>query len=229
MNQGLDGRFVEGITNRGSGWLATTYTDNVALEYDSDMKLVQEHHYGWCGWGLSHSADGLTLYATNGSSYIMYLDAQTLALKDAKVAQCQGKPVTGINELESVSSFMGGGPALIGNVINTRLVMVLDPDTATCIGSFDLSNGLEQVDPGESAGFHVANGIAYLSETGNFVVTGKNWASMYEIKLTADLQPGVVPSSLSSFLGIAPAAVLVSIDVQPVKEPRIVESQRHAY
>lgn len=226
LEQGLSGRFVEGITSRGDGWLVTTYTDNLALEYNSNMSLVHEHPYNWCGWGLSHSVDGSTLYTTNGSSYVMYLDANTLALKDTKAAVCHGKQVVGINELESVPNFMGRGPALLGNVMNTRLVLVLDPKTATCIGSFDLSEGLETVDQAESSGFHVANGIAYL-DSGNLVVTGKNWASMYEIHLSADRPEGYVSESLSSFLGKSQSAMMVSMDVHPVREPELLKTKRH--
>lgn len=205
IKAGLGTYFLEGITAVGGGYLANTYMDHVVLQYDSNLNFVKTLPFNFEGWGFTHSIDGSTIYATNGSSALSYLDSATLQLLDVKVATCFGKQLPGINELESVANFQGLGPVILGNVINTRLVMVLDPATASCIGSFDLS-GLETVDPTEAGGYHVANGIAYLS-TGNLVVTGKNWNSMYEIKLSEE-PPGPVPSALTSYLRFQPASLL---------------------
>merc|ERR1740121_1588700 len=94
-----------------------------------------------------------------------------------------GKRVKGLNELEMVTDFAGSGPALLGNVINTRSVIAIDPETMICKGVFHLED-LEPKFAGETYGMHVANGIAYRKSTGSFFVTGKNWEFMYEINVS---------------------------------------------
>lgn len=177
-------RFIEGISAVGGRWFASTYQDRVALEYDADMNLVGEHSFPWDGWGLARSHTGNSLLATNSSEYIMNLDTTTFQASKTMVATCLGKRVAGLNELEMVDDFMGQGPRLLGNVINTRMIMVLDPETAKCSGSFTLDGAsMEAQRTNEHFGFHVANGIAYNKATGNFFVTGKNWKSIFEVRL----------------------------------------------
>lgn len=188
VKSGMGNYFAEGVTHGGSSGslLALTYQDHVAVELDQNLKVLHTYAYPWTGWGLSRSVDGRTLYATDGSSNLMYLDSSSLAMKEKKVLTCHGKPVAGVNELEVVPDFSNMGPALLGNVINTRTILVFNPSTALCIGSIDLSsleleNG--EVPASEASGLHVANGIAYVSESNCLIVTGKDWNHMYEIAL----------------------------------------------
>lgn len=199
------GRFVEGITQLETSpgevhWFTSTYTDNVVVEYDQDFAQVAEHHFPFQGWGLTHNADGTAFFATNGSAKIMELAPPGKEFKppfqgsfevlSAKTATCGGRPVPEINELEMVQNFTGRGrPALLGNVLSTRVVIVLDPASMRCIGAFDLE-GLGAVTPGEREGEKVANGIAYNRHTGHFVVTGKNWDKMFEIRVTEEPSGG---------------------------------------
>lgn len=181
-------RFAEGITQLGSGpdshWFASTYTDNVVVEYDQDFKMVAEHQFPFEGWGLVRNADSTAFFATNGSAHVMELAPDNFAVKSVKTARCHNQDVPEINELEMVQNFMGRGPALLGNVMGTRLVIVLDPSSMHCIGAFHLEI-LGNVQKAESFGLHVANGIAFNKQTGNYIVTGKNWDRMYEISLEA--------------------------------------------
>jgi len=197
ITEGMEGsRFIEGIAQQGDGhWFASTYTDKVAVEYDKDFKVVKEHRYPWTGWGLTRGGDGSSFLATNGTEYVMRLDRESFVTTDVKVATCLGKRVEGLNELEMVDDFLGQGPALLGNVINTRVVLVLDPSTARCTGVFSLAGpGLEAERDNEKYGYHVANGIAYDREKGTFIVTGKNWESMFEVRVTRPESPARGPA-----------------------------------
>lgn len=176
--------FIEGISQMGNHWFASTYTDKSVLEYDADFNFVKTHRFPWEGWGLSRSPDGSAFLATNGSEHLMALDPGTFEAVDVKVATCLGRRVTGLNELELVDDFLGRGPALLGNVINTRLVLVLDPATAQCTGVFELDGKqLEPQTANEEWGYHVANGIAYNKQNKTLYVTGKNWGKMFEIRV----------------------------------------------
>lgn len=179
--------FIEGIAKLGNSWFASTYVDHKLVQYDDQFKLVASHAFPWEGWGLARSVDENTFYATNSTEYLMYLDAQALQLKSVKVVTCLGQPVQGVNELESVADFFGRGPALLGNIINTRLVLVMDPSTAQCTGVFHL-NDLEPKAADEAMGYHVANGIAYNAQADTYWLTGKNWKMMFEVNLAEDEQ-----------------------------------------
>lgn len=192
-NAGLDhavqpgGRFIEGIVQLEAGadshWFASTYEDHTAIEYDSEFNHVDEHPYPYEGWGFSRNSDRTAFLATNGSEHVMELTPGSFEVESVKTATCYGGAVSGINELEMVHDFQGSGqPALLGNVYMTRIVVALDPATMHCIGLLHLE-GLGDVEGHESAGFHVANGIAFNQYTGTYIMTGKNWQKMFEVRL----------------------------------------------
>jgi len=190
INDGLhtpDGkhRFIEGISKLGDKWFASTYNDKVAVEYDGDMNFVREHDFPWEGWGLARTFAGDSFLATNSTEYINYLDGEHFRASKVLTATCFGRKVAGLNELEMVDNFMGEGPRLLGNLINTRIVMALDPSNGKCTGAFSLDGpDMEAQELVERAGFHVANGIAFNQAAGTFFVTGKNWKSLFEVRLT---------------------------------------------
>eukprot|EP00747_Dinoflagellata_sp_TGD_P164824 gnl/TRDRNA2_/TRDRNA2_185293_c0_seq1.p1 gnl/TRDRNA2_/TRDRNA2_185293_c0~~gnl/TRDRNA2_/TRDRNA2_185293_c0_seq1.p1 ORF type:complete len:319 (+),score=46.13 gnl/TRDRNA2_/TRDRNA2_185293_c0_seq1:101-1057(+) len=189
-SQGLESRFVEGITRVPSSgnWLASTFQNHKIVEYDGQLQnVIAEHEYPQVGWGLTRHPDGQHYLATNGSESLIVLHPTTFATVSAQKFTCLGKPVSSINELELVDNFDNAGPAVFGNLYSSRLVIAFDPYTAQCTHVFQLEGpGLVPVDHYENMGFKVANGIAYNVHTGNFFVTGKNWKSMYEIKLQRD-------------------------------------------
>jgi len=195
---GLNGSFIEGIAQvRGSNghWFASVYQEpRKTLEYDENFNYLRNHPYYFDGWGLARSHDNKAFLATNGSSYVMTLDPNTFELLHSKVAMCHGKPVPGLNELESVENFQGKGPALLGNVYTSRVVLVLDPKTMECTGAFHLEGLSEPYEQGEGQGYHVANGIAYNQVDDTFFVTGKNWNKMFEVKLEEEVG-GIAGSS----------------------------------
>lgn len=183
VDEAGNSRFIEGIVEREGRWYATTYHDRLAIEYDNDFKVVGTHRYPFNGWGLAVSSNGQSFLATNGTEYVMSLRVGTWELEGARVAHCMGRRVGGLNELEMVEDLAGTGPALLGNLVNTRLVLAMDPKTMTCTGVFHLED-TEPVEQNERLGYHVANGIAYNKKTRSFFITGKNWKSMYEVNIT---------------------------------------------
>lgn len=180
---GLEGRFAEGVAPTPDGFLVTTYRDHKAVKFTSNLDHVGDMYYPWKeGWGLAQSFASSSYYATNGSEFVMELNSQTLEVERMAPAKCLGQIVPGLNELELVQDFGGRGPTLFGNLYKTRLVLGIDPVTFECNSVFDLT-GLGEYDPREYLGYHVANGLAYLPDSGNFMVTGKNWQKMFEISV----------------------------------------------
>lgn len=180
---GLEGRFAEGVAPTPDGFLVTTYQDHKAVKFTSNLDHVGDMYYPWNeGWGLAQSSAGSSYYATNGSEFVMELNSKTLEVERMAPAKCLGQVMPGLNELELVQDFGGRGPTLFGNLYKTRLVLGIDPKTFECTSVFDLT-GLGEYDPMEYLGYHVANGLAYLPDSGNFMVTGKNWQKMFEISV----------------------------------------------
>lgn len=212
VTEGFENVFLEGIsafqTEAGrEHWLATTYTNKAVLELDENLEIVKQNPYPLEGWGLSRGVDGAHLLATDGSATLTTLDRATKSVSSTKVVECLGKQVKGVNELEYVENFMGQGPRLLGNVMNTRTILVMDPETAKCTGSFNLMEVSEPYEEDEKTGFHVANGIAYSKHKNTFFVTGKNWKKMFEISLAEETgDAGQSAELLSKHLSSAPAA-----------------------
>lgn len=181
---GLEQRFAEGIAKVKEGFLVTTWSDHKALRYGPNLELVAEEDYPWQGWGFAHDTKRDKFLATDGSSYMMQLNAETLKLEEKKAVTCMGHEVPGMNELEYVEDFADQGSVLFGNIYMTRFVLGVDPETFKCKCFFDLE-GFGAQTASEQMGFHVANGIAYLPKSKSFIVTGKNWDEMFEISLEA--------------------------------------------
>ena len=189
--------FIEGIVQIGGRWFASMYDSHVAVEYDQDLNFVERHPFGFMGWGLTRRADGRSGFlATDGTAEIRTLDERFNEEKRQAVS-CQGMAIAGLNELEMVDDFLGRGPAVLGNVIDSRIVLVLSPTTMRCIGAFHLQ-GLEAPTIDEPRGAHVANGIAFDNTTGTFYFTGKNWENMYEAEVKEEGQASSLSASPSA-------------------------------
>lgn len=185
ITEGLAARdFAEGITLGDNGhWYMSTFLNHVVLEYNKDWEVVGHHPFGTAGWGLSRGVGGAPHFlATNGTQWLMTVDPETFEMSKVKRITCLGEGIIGLNELEMIQDFKGQGPVLMGNVYESRLVLLIDPKTAECTGLFHLE-GFGVTGPDEAMGYHVANGIAYNNVTDTFMVTGKNWEQMFEIKL----------------------------------------------
>mmetsp|Transcript_26208 Transcript_26208/g.61162 ORF Transcript_26208/g.61162 Transcript_26208/m.61162 type:complete len:328 (-) Transcript_26208:127-1110(-) len=234
ITSGLEApRFAEGIVEMADGrWFVSTYDSYEASEYDSSLNFVRYHPYSFMGWGLTRMTDGTGFLATDGSPHIRTLDMNFTEVK-SQVVQCQGRAIAGLNELEMVEDFLGRGPAVLGNVINSRVVLVLNPSTMECIGSFHL-NGLEPPTADEPRGAHVANGIAFDKNSGSFYFTGKNWENMYEAKVTEETVDSPSPSALEALNMYldkvqAPSALLLEEWASPAALREVQEHIAAAY
>lgn len=185
-----NGVFVEGITLVSGNWHMLTYQDRKIVTYNQNFQVVGNGQFPLDGWGVAPSPGGQDLLVTNGTEWLMTVGLSDMKIKQTKPITCYGKHVSGLNELELVDNFQGHGPMLFGNLIDSRLVLMVDPSTARCKGVLSLTR-LEPVDQQELMGYHVANGIAYNKHSQKFMVTGKNWGKMYEIsvKPTAPTEP----------------------------------------
>jgi glutamine cyclotransferase len=171
--------FAEGLALVGDKLIQLTWQEKTALIYRlSDFQRAGEHRYEGAGWGLCH--DGKRLVMSNGSSRLTFRDPETFATLGQVAVTRAGVPVDMLNELECVDG------AVWANVYLTDEILRVDPGTGKVTGVVDASGLLT---PAERARAEVLNGIAYKPETGTFLITGKYWPRLFEVRFVPATPP----------------------------------------
>jgi glutamine cyclotransferase len=164
--------FGEGITVIGDRIWQLTWKSGVAIERDRDtLAALRRMHYEGEGWGLCY--DGQRLVHSDGSDRLAFRDPVTFEPIGSVLVRRDGQPVTELNELECV------GGAVWANVWQTDRIVRIDPDSGAVTAVVDASGLL---DPAQRAEAGVLNGIAAIPGTGQFLITGKNWPTMFRVR-----------------------------------------------
>lgn len=171
-----DKYFGEGITILNNKIYQLTWTSKVGFVYDlHTFKQIKEFPLPTReGWGITH--DGTNLIISDGSDKLTVVDTVSLkAIKTISVTE-ENSPVTKLNELEYVEGFV------YANQWETNRILKIDPKTGKVVGRMDLTS-LAQNAALRNPHADVLNGIAYHPTTKLFLVTGKNWPSIYVLQL----------------------------------------------
>lgn len=164
--------FGEGLARVGDRLIQLTWQQGIALVYDlPTFDRVGEHSYTGEGWGLCF--DGEQLVMTDGSSDLAFRDPETFAPLGRVAVTLNGRPVERLNELECV------GDRVYANIWMTDLIVRIDPRTGRVDAVIDAAGLLA---PEERWGTDVLNGIAYDQDNGTFLVTGKLWPKLFEVR-----------------------------------------------
>jgi glutaminyl-peptide cyclotransferase len=174
--------FGEGLTVTDDGRLVQlTWVSGVAYEWDPDtLERLGEFDYSGEGWGLTTLEDG-TLAMTDGSDELTVRDPDDFEELDRRVVQRVGGDADRLNELE------WDGAALWANRFQTDELLRIDPECAVVTGVADLSALREAatlVAEEQGTRISVTNGIAHLPGTDRYLVTGKWWPTMYEVRIS---------------------------------------------
>lgn len=168
-------RFGEGLALLRGRLYQLTWTSGVAYVYDAEtLDLLDSLRYQGEGWGLA--TDGGSLIMTDGSATLRFRDPETFAVRREVTIQDRGSPLLEVNELEYVDG------VLYGNVYRSDWIVRIDPATGTVTDWFDLAGLLPERD--RSPATDVLNGIAVDETTGDFLLTGKRWPTLFEVRLT---------------------------------------------
>ncbi len=165
--------FAEGLALAGDKFYQLTWQNNLIFVYDRAFKLLKQVAYDRDGWGLTF--DGKHLIASDGTSYLRFLDPETLEEVRSVRVRIGNRTVGQLNELEM------HGPDLYANVYQTDYIHWIDPRTGNVTATIDLA-GLWPLSqrPDSNA---VLNGIAIDPKSERMFVTGKNCPHLWEIKL----------------------------------------------
>jgi signal peptidase I len=166
--------YGEGIAIVDDLLIQLTWTQHTALVYNlSDFHQVATFSYDTEGWGLCD--DGTRLVMSDGTSQLYFRSRTTFELLGTVNVTNEGAPVDRLNELECVDG------QVYANVWPTETIVRIDPSSGTVNGVIDASGLLtaEEATGGEDA---VLNGIAYDATAGTFLLTGKLWPTLFEVR-----------------------------------------------
>jgi glutamine cyclotransferase len=167
--------FGEGVTELDGRLLTLTWTDGKGFIWSpADLSPQGEFAYDGEGWGLT--TDGERLILSDGAPHLRFFDRAFAEIGDVRVT-LNGRGVGKLNELEWIEG------EVWANIWQTDYIVRIDPATGVVKGVVDLTGLLPDrtgMDPRDD----VLNGIAWDPEGRRLFVTGKNWPSLFEIRLT---------------------------------------------
>ena len=168
--------FGEGITFLNNKIYQLTWQNHLVYVYDAKNidKPIKTLNWPYEGWGLTH--DSSNLIVSDGSSNIYFVEPETFKVKNTISVKDDQGPVGMLNELEYVNG------SIYANVYQTNLIVKINAESGHVIGRISLEGLLQEKDivPNRT---DVLNGIAYNEATKNFLITGKRWPKMFEIKI----------------------------------------------
>jgi glutamine cyclotransferase len=168
--------FGEGLTEIDGRIVTLTWNNGVGFVWNADdLRPVSRFTYAGEGWGLTH--DGTRLILSDGSPNLRFLDPATFAETSRVPVTLNGRPLRQLNELEWIDG------EVWANVWQTNFIVRIDPTSGHVVGIIDL-NGLLPTGTVKDPNDDVLNGIAWDAANRRLFVTGKNWPSLFEIKLT---------------------------------------------
>ena len=164
--------FGEGIAVVDDRIIQLTWQEHTALVYRlSDFQQVATFSYDTEGWGLCD--DGTRLVMSDGTNQLYFRSRTTFAVQGKVAVTKNGAPVDQLNELECVDGHV------YANVWQTDTIVRVDPATGRVTAEIDASGLLSAAD---APGADVLNGIAYDPATKTFLLTGKLWPALFEVR-----------------------------------------------
>lgn len=169
----IPGDYAEGIAVLDDRLFQLSWKSGVAREFSTtNLQLIRTHHYTGEGWGLAMSNGRLV--SSDGSCRLRFWNSQ-FELLDVRYVTSNGVPLRWLNDLETVQNRM------YVNKVASPFILELDWDTGRLRRLVDCRRLIELESP---VGAHrILNGIAYDPTQCVFFVTGKQWRSIFVIRI----------------------------------------------
>lgn len=168
--------FAEGITIINDKIIQLTWTSREGFIYNRNtLEKTDSFTYNKSkeGWGLCF--DGNTIYKSDGTEKIWFLDPNTFAEKDYIEVTTNKSVKSRFNELEWVEG------KIYANTWQKDGIAIINPKNGALEAVINLSGLREKVKQHDD--LDVLNGIAYKKDTKQLFVTGKNWDKLFEIEV----------------------------------------------
>lgn len=174
--------FAEGLTHVDGELVQLTWRDGIALRWTTgeDPTDPPEPAGRWTydgeGWGITTLDDG-TLAMSDGSDIITERDPDDFSvLRTWKVERAAGGSDQ-LNELE------WDGERLWANRWQTDEIVGIDTRCGQVVSVVDASALTERArEAAGGAGIDVLNGVAHIGGSDRYLVTGKLWPLMFEVR-----------------------------------------------
>ena len=171
-----DDMFGEGITVTDTAVWQLTWKDGVAFVRDRDTLTEQRRiDYDGEGWGLCDQP--VRLVMSDGSADLTFRDRDTFAELGRVTVHRDGRAVSNLNELECTDD-----GAVYANVWKTEEIVRIDPESGRVEAAIDASALRNRLDEADRDEVDVLNGIAHIPGTDRFLVTGKLWPTLFEVR-----------------------------------------------
>ncbi|MDG4763431.1 glutaminyl-peptide cyclotransferase [Solwaraspora sp. WMMD406] len=166
--------FGEGITVLDDRVWQISWRDGIAYERDPETLAERRQvRYEGEGWGICHDDAADRLIMSDGTDQLTFRDPETFVATGTVSVTLDGGPLRDINELECV------GGAVWANVWRTDRIVRIDPSSGQVAAQVDAAGLLTGA---ERAGTDVLNGIAAVSGTDEFLLTGKYWPTLFRVR-----------------------------------------------
>ena len=166
--------FGEGIVDWGPNLYQWTWQTNTGFVYNrATLHPLAHFTYTGEGWGMTH--DGAHLITSDGTATLRFRDPKDFHEVRSITVTDQGTPVTLLNELEYIHG------EIYANVWHPNRIARIDPRTGHVLAWIDLTGLLSPMLQLDTEA--VLNGIAYDAQHDRLFVTGKQWPTIFQIKL----------------------------------------------
>lgn len=175
--------FGEGITVVNDKIYQLTWQSGVCFRYNMNFKLDKTFTYYTQGWGMTHKEN--TLIMSDGSNKLYFYNTEMEKTGEVEVYDNTG-PVHRLNELEYVDG------VVFANIFESTKIVKIDLATGKVIGYMKM----DSIVPAETnVTKDVLNGIARQPFDNALYVTGKNWPTLFRIKLNETKKDNKLVSS----------------------------------
>jgi glutamine cyclotransferase len=172
--------FGEGIVDWGPNLYEWTWQSHVCFVYDRfSLQLVKQFPYEGEGWGMTHTAKEIV--TSDGSAALRFRDPNTFHEIRRIVVRDGKETIERLNELEFVKG------EIYANVWHTDRVARISPRDGHVTGWIDLTGLLPESQKVNDES--VLNGIAYDRRRDRLFVTGKQWPTIFQIKIVPNPLP----------------------------------------
>lgn len=168
--------FAEGLTEMDGKLYLLTWRENTLMVFDRDsFDELYRHPYSGEGWGLTD--DGERLIRSDGSHLLFFHQRDDFSIMRTLEVYQQGKAVRRLNELEYIDGYVWA------NIWYDNRLVQIDLDSGQVVGYVDLSELVATTAPNHPDS--VLNGIAWDEAHQALWVTGKNWPTLFLIRLNS--------------------------------------------
>lgn len=165
--------FGEGLTIFHGKIYQLTWLDKVGFIYDlRTFRKIGRFPFDTEGWGLTH--DDAALILSDGTNRLQYIDPDSFKVTKTLEVYASSEAVTNLNELE----FING--EIWANIWHSDRIARIDPRSGQVVAWIDLTAIAERETHEQE---DVLNGIAWDAGRRRLFVTGKDWASLFEIQV----------------------------------------------